>query len=165
MAARDSNMLDTLLYGKTGVQVRGLSTRGMKYIEDTAAVKGFDVYTTIDITMQDILESELNQMLLNAKAEWGAAMLMEVKTGDIKAISNLELDPKSRTPRYIEALNRCVHPYEPGSVMKVMSMAVALEKGFAHPNKVYPIGHSYAYLNNRPIRDTLARQPAREPIY
>lgn len=146
--------LDTLLYGKTGVQVRGLSTRGMKYIEDTAAVKGFDVYTTIDITMQDILESELNQMLLNAKAEWGAAMLMEVKTGDIKAISNLELDPKSRTPRYIEALNRCVHPYEPGSVMKVMSMAVALEKGFAHPNQVYPIGHSYAYLNNRPIRDT-----------
>ncbi len=146
--------LDTLLYGHAGVKVRGLSTRGTKYIEDTAAVKGFDVYTTIDITMQDILESELNTMLHNSQAEWGAAMLMEVKTGDIKAISNLELDPSSREPRYIEALNRCVQPYEPGSVMKVMTMAVALEKGFANPNQVYSIGHSYSYLNNRPIRDT-----------
>lgn len=146
--------LDTPLYGKAGVKVRSLSTRGTKYIEDTAAVKGFDVYTTIDITMQDILESELNTMLHNSQAEWGAAMLMEVKTGDIKAISNLELDPSSKTPRYIEALNRCVQPYEPGSVMKVMTMAVALEKGFARPNDVFSIGHSYAFLNNRPIRDT-----------
>lgn len=154
--------LDSLLYGRPGVKVRGLSTRGMKYIEDTAAVKGFDVYTTIDITMQDILESELNTMLHDSQAEWGAAMLMEVKTGDIKAITNLELDPSSRTPRYIEALNRCVQPYEPGSVMKVMTMAVGLEKGFAKPYQVYPIGHSYAYLNNRPIRDT--HSPASLPV-
>ncbi|MDE6206498.1 MAG: PASTA domain-containing protein [Muribaculaceae bacterium] len=146
--------LDTLLYGIPGVQVRGLSTRGTKYVVDTPAVNGYDVYTTIDITIQDILESELGQMLLDAKAEWGAAMIMETATGDIKAMSNLELDKKSATPKYIEALNRCVLAYEPGSVMKVMSMAVALEKGYAKPvSREYPIGHTYNFLN-RPIRDT-----------
>jgi len=147
--------LDTLLYGVPGLKLKSLSNRGTKYVVAKPAVDGFDVYTTIDITMQDILENELGEMLLLSQAEWGSAMLMEVQTGDIKAISNLELDKKSAEPRYIEALNRIVLGYEPGSVMKVMSMAVALEKGFAHPvSRQYPIGRSYRYLGNRPINDT-----------
>ncbi len=146
--------LDTLLFGVPGTQVRGMSTKGTRYVVTQPAVNGYDVYTTIDVTMQDILENELGQMLLDANAEWGTAILMEVKTGYIRAMSNLELDPDSPEPRYIEALNRAVLAYEPGSVMKVMSMAVALEKGFAHPvSKQLPIGHTYNFLN-RPIRDT-----------
>lgn len=146
--------LDTLLFGIPGEKVKGVSTRGTKYTVTKPAIDGYDVYTTIDITMQDILENELGNMLLAANAEWGSAILMEVATGDIKAMSNLELDKKSATPRYIEALNRSVEAYEPGSVMKVMTMAVALEKGYAHPNAVYSIGRSYAYLGKRPINDT-----------
>lgn len=53
---------------------------------------GYTVTTTIDITMQDILEYELGDMLLKTGAEWGTALLMDVETGDIKAISNLERD-------------------------------------------------------------------------
>lgn len=146
--------LDSLLYGQPGLKRKRLSNRGTKMVIDKPAVDGFDVYTTIDITMQDILENELGEMLLLSDAEWGAAMLMEVATGDIKAISNLERDKKSATPRYIEALNRCVQAYEPGSVMKVMTMAVALEKGFAKPiTREYPIGRTYTYLNRR-LSDT-----------
>ncbi len=154
--------LDTLLYGTDGVKVKTLSNRGVKYEVKRPAVDGCDVYTTIDITMQDILENELGQMLLLSKAEWGTAMLMEVATGDIKAISNLELDTLSQQPRYIEAMNRMVLGYEPGSVMKVMSMAVALEKGFAHPiSREYSIGRSYVY-QNRPVSDT--HSPASLPV-
>lgn len=155
--------LDTLLYGVPGLQRKKLFTRGARYAVDIPAVNGYDVTTTIDITMQDILESELGEMLLNANADWGTAMIMEVATGDIKAMSNLERDTLSRKPRYIEALNRAVQAYEPGSVMKVMTMAVALEKGFAKPvSKHYSIGHSFAYLGRRPISDT--HSPASLPV-
>lgn len=154
--------LDTLLYGKKGLNRKALSTRGTRYVTDIPAIDGYNITTTIDITMQDILESELGQMLLLSHADWGTAILMEVETGDIKAISNLELDKKSRHTRYIEALNRSVLGYEPGSVMKVMSMAVGLEKGFARPNQVFPIGHSFRYLNDRPINDT--HSPAGLPV-
>ncbi len=147
--------LDTLLYGVPGLARKKLFTRGARYDVEIPATDGYDVTTTIDITMQDILESELGEMLLLAKADWGTAIIMEVATGDIKAMSNLERDSTSRTPRYIEALNRAVEAYEPGSVMKVMTMAVALEKGFAKPvSRSYPIGRSFAYLGRRPISDT-----------
>ncbi len=155
--------LDTLLYGTPGVKRKVVSTRGTRYAEEIPAIDGYDVTTTIDIRMQDILEAELGEMLLAAKADWGTAILMEVATGDIKAISNLERDSTSRKPRYIEALNRAVQAYEPGSVMKVMTMAVALEKGFAKPvTRELPIGRSYAYLGRRPINDT--HSPGSLPI-
>ena len=155
--------LDTLLFGVPGVERRAVSNRGTKYVVDIPPQDGYDVLTTIDITMQDILEGELGQMLVDAKADWGSAILMEVQTGDIKAMSNLERDSTSATPRYIEALNRSVQRYEPGSVMKVMTMAVALEKGFAKPiTRTYPIGRSFAYLGKRPISDT--HSPASLPI-
>ena len=155
--------LDTLLYGVPGVKRKVVSTRGTRYAEEVPAIDGYDVTTTIDITMQDILEAELGEMLINAHADWGTAILMEVATGDIKAISNLERDSTSGTPRYIEALNRAVQAYEPGSVMKVMTMAVALEKGFGKPvTREFPIGHSFAYLGKRPISDT--HSPGSLPI-
>lgn len=155
--------LDTLLYGVPGIKRKVVSTRGTRLAEEVAAINGYDVTTTIDITMQDILEAELGQMLIDAKADWGTAILMEVATGDIKAISNLERDSTSRKPRYVEALNRAVQAYEPGSVMKVMTMAVALEKGFAKPiSRSYPIGHSFPYLGKRSISDT--HSPATLPV-
>lgn len=154
--------LDTLLYGRAGTKVRGRAgMRETKFVVDTPAVRGCDVFTTINITIQDILESELSAMILDTQAEWGAAMIMQVDNGDIVAMSNLEPDPDSRAPRTIEALNRCVLAYEPGSVMKVMSMALGLKKGYAVPSRVYPIGRVYNYLN-RPIRDT--HSPGELPV-
>ncbi|MBD5234652.1 MAG: transpeptidase family protein [Bacteroidales bacterium] len=155
--------LDTLLFGVPGVSRKVVSTRGTRLATETPAINGYDVTTTIDITIQDILEAELGEMLIASHADWGTAIIMEVATGDIKAISNLERDSTSRTPRYIEALNRAVEAYEPGSVMKVMTMAVALEKGFGKPvTREFPIGHSFPYLGKRSISDT--HSPASLPI-
>lgn len=145
--------LDTILYGQTGYYTRQQSTRGTMKKDSIPVVHGAHVTTTIDVTMQDILEHELGEMLMQCKAEWGSAMIMEVATGDIKAISNLDRDTVGNRG-YIEAMNHIVQAYEPGSVIKVVSMLTALEDGYAHLNAVYPIGSAYAYAGGNPIRDT-----------
>ena len=144
--------LDSLLYGKQGVARKRNVTRNIKFIADTPAVDGFNIKTTIDITMQDIVENELAAVLEDVDAEWGVAVLMEVATGEIRAISNLE---KSKSGRYIEAMNRAVQGYEPGSVMKPISMLLALENGLVNNiEQVYSIGSSYPYAGGRPITDS-----------
>ena len=154
--------LDSLLYGTPGLKTKKMFTKGVGYWDEVPAKNGTSLITTIDITMQDIVEQELSEMLIKSRADWGTVILMETSTGDIKAISNLERDSTSRTPRCIEAMNRAVLAYEPGSVMKVMSMAVALNKGYAKPlTREYPIGRSYIYMGKN-LTDT--HSPATLPV-
>lgn len=152
--------LDGMLYGESGIAKKVLFTRGTSYWTVKQPTNGTTITTTIDITMQDLLEHELGEMLLQCKAEWGSAMIMEVATGDIKAISNLDRDTVGS--RYIESMNHIVQAYEPGSVIKVISMLSALEDGYVNLNQVYPIGSSYAYAGGKPIRDT--HSPAYLPV-
>lgn len=121
--------LDSLLYGKPGYAKKVALTSGISNWMAQAPVRGFDIHTTIDIDLQDMLEQELLNICMESKAEWGTAILMEVATGEIKAISNIErLDNGS----YGEALNRAVLPFEPGSVMKPISLMIAFEDGLVH---------------------------------
>lgn len=119
--------LDSLLYGKQGRARKVALTSGLGDWVDIPATRGYDIITTIDIDLQDILEGELVNMCDSLHAYWGTAVLMEVATGEIKAISNVERD--SVTGAYIEAMNRAVQGFEPGSVMKTISLMVALEDG------------------------------------
>ena len=118
--------LDSLLYGTPGEAKKVALTSGLSNWVTQPAVKGYDILTTIDIDMQDMLEEELLQICQEARAEWGTAILMEVETGEIKAISNIE---KLDNGTYGEALNRAVLPFEPGSVMKPISLMIAFEDG------------------------------------
>lgn len=153
--------LDSLLYGIPGKAKRVPLTRNISNWTDVPAVDGKTLRTTIDIGMQDIVENELNAMLELTRAKWGTVILMEVGTGDIKAISNLERD--SVSGRYIEAMNRAVQRFEPGSVMKTISMVVALREGFVRNlDQVYQIGGGYVFGGGRPIRDT--HSPAELPV-
>lgn len=121
--------LDSLLYGVPGKTRRVMLTSGLTDWVDVAPQRGFDILTTIDIDMQDMLEEELLRVCQEAKAEWGTAILMEVATGEIKALSNIELLDDGT---YGEALNRAVQAYEPGSVMKPISLMIAFEDGLVH---------------------------------
>lgn len=121
--------LDSLLYGKPGLAKKVALTNGIANWVSTPAVRGYDIHTTINIDLQDMLEEELHNICAEAGAEWGTAILMEVKTGEIKAISNIEL---LEDGTYGEALNRAVLPYEPGSVMKPISLMIAFEDGLVH---------------------------------
>ena len=149
--------LDSLLYGKPGVAKKVNFNRGIGNWTDTAAIRGWDVVSTIDVQMQDILESALLKRLQETRAEWGTAVLMEVATGEIKAISNLEEYPLgSGSGEYVEAMNRAVRGFEPGSVVKPLSMMIAVEDGFVTDiDEVIEIGASYrAYGQGPAITDS-----------
>lgn len=145
--------LDSLLYGVAGIAKKIPLTKNIVNWTDIPPTPGYSIRTTIDINMQDIVENELNRMLDSCSAEWGCAILMEVATGDIKAISNLERAKDGAG--YIEALNYAVVGFEPGSVVKPISMMIALEDGLVNNlNEVIPIGASWAYGGGRPITDS-----------
>ncbi len=145
--------LDSLLYGVPGTAKKVPLTKNIVNWTDIPAKNGYTIRTTIDINMQDIVENELNRILELTDADWGVAVLMQVSTGDIKAISNLEKSKNSR--EYIEGMNRAVRGFEPGSVMKPISMLIALEDGIVdNIDAVIPIGPSYAYAGGRPITDS-----------
>jgi cell division protein FtsI (penicillin-binding protein 3) len=116
--------LDSLLYGKPGFAKKVAMTSGISNWVATPAKRGYNIHTTIDIDLQEMLEEELFNICSEANAEWGTAILMEVHTGEIKAISNIE---KLDDGTYGEALNRAVLPFEPGSVMKPISLMIAFE--------------------------------------
>lgn len=121
--------LDTLLYGKPGQAKKVALTSGIGNWMTVAPQRGYDIHTTIDIDLQDMLEQELLNICKESKAEWGTALLMEVHTGEIKAISNIELLSDGS---YGEALNRAVQAFEPGSVMKPISLMIAFEDNLVH---------------------------------
>ena len=145
--------LDSLLYGVPGLAKKIPLTKDIVNWTDVEPIPGYNVRTTIDIQLQDIVENELNRVLDSCSADWGCAVLMDVKTGDIKAISNLERSKNGNG--YIEALNYAVVGFEPGSVVKPISMMIALEDGIVSDlEEVIPIGKSWAYGGGRPITDS-----------
>lgn len=89
---------------------------------------GYDIETTIDVNLQDVAESALLRALEEHNADYGSVVLMEVSTGEIKAISNLSKNPEGR---YWERYNYAVGSQgavEPGSTFKLASMMALLEE-------------------------------------
>ncbi len=122
---------DSLLRGEPGLSsVRRVGGSWTNVIE-VEPVDGMDVITTIDIDIQDITEKALVDKLKEIDAESGTAVVMEVATGEIKAITNMA---RIREGVYTETLNHAVaDESEPGSTFKVASMIVALEDGVCQP--------------------------------
>ncbi len=145
--------LDSLLYGQPGVAKKVPLTKDIVNWTDIPPVNGYNIKTTIDINMQDIVENELNEILEYCNADWGVAVLMEVATGDIKAISNLERPEGGGD--FIEGMNRAVLGFEPGSVVKTLSMMIAVEDGLVrNMDSVLTIGRNFPYAGGRPITDS-----------
>ena len=120
---------ETYLRGVEGEIVKQYIGKGKwKPISDTYNVDpkdGYDLHTTLDINIQDIAHHTLLKQLETYKADHGCVVVMEVETGEIKAISNLA---KTRSGKYYEKRNYAVwESSEPGSTFKVMSLMAALE--------------------------------------
>lgn len=123
---------DFMLSGKSGKQVMQRIAGGTWIpIDDDNAVEaqeGKDIYTTLDVNLQDVAEQSLMNKLIEEEAEWGTAILMEVATGHVKAIANLSKEPDGT---YTEKYNYAVAmSIEPGSTMKLISMLSMIEDGF-----------------------------------
>ena len=117
---------DSLLAGEKGRAKGHLVGNGRwVFVEEKAAKRGADIHTTIDIEMQDICETVLREKLDVIKAKNACVVLMEVKTGEIKAMVNLQ---RAGDGSYFEGWNMAVADLsEPGSTFKTMSLMVALD--------------------------------------
>lgn len=103
-----------------------LPTDNLAIVEPTA---GADVHTTIDVNLQDITENALYRAVRKHKPEWGAAIVMEVETGAIRAIANLGGKRiRAERDRYYEHWNHAIGAAtEPGSTFKLATMMALLE--------------------------------------
>ena len=104
-----------------------------KPVADTPEVRpeaGLDVVTTIDVNFQDIVESALRNQVINSNAKYGSAIVMEIGTGEIKAITNLSRRGGDSTQRfYLEDFNYAVRGgTDPGSTFKLATMVALMEK-------------------------------------
>ncbi|MCL1822324.1 MAG: transpeptidase family protein, partial [Prolixibacteraceae bacterium] len=142
------------LKGKEGVGYRqNLSGRWVSRTE-IEPIDGQDVTTTIDIRYQDVVESALEKQLRTSNAEWGTAILMEVKTGEIKAVANLG---RTATGVYEENYNYAFGAagcYEPGSTFKLVSLLIALDHGVIDTSDVFDTGNGVWKYKGRTIYDS-----------
>ncbi len=139
---------DTLLHGVAGLNsVRRLGG-GWTNVVEVEPVEGMDIRTTIDINIQDIAEKSLLDMLKKIDAASGTAVVMEVATGEVKAITNMG---RIREGVYGEDTNHAVaDETEPGSTFKVASIMVALEDGVCQPGDTVDVGNGiYMYKGAR----------------
>jgi cell division protein FtsI (penicillin-binding protein 3) len=117
-------------------------------------INGSDVYSTIDINIQEVAENALKDQLFHNKADYGCAVVMEVETGKIRAIANLLID--TATGEYSEARNYAVaDAEEPGSTIKLASFMAALEKEqFDLDKKEINVQRGRYQVYDRKVRDS-----------
>ena len=144
------------LAGKNGVAVKQRLTGGdwiTVYGAGSAGSRdGNDVVTTIDIDLQDVATSALASQLSKHNAHHGCAIVMEVATGDIRAIANLELGSDGR---YHETYNYAIgESTEPGSTFKLPVLMAALEDGVIDTGDVVDTGTGSVKFYNKIIKDT-----------
>lgn len=144
------------LEGTDGHRLKQKIARGhWKPISDNNEVEpkdGDDVISTIDVTIQDIAHHALLAQLEKYEADHGTVVVMETKTGEIKAISNLGRTSKGT---YYEKLNYAVgESNEPGSTFKLMSLVVALEDHVIDTNTVVDTENGVINIKGNKVRDS-----------
>jgi len=118
---------DSILRGKNGLTNRRKVLNRYLDIETIKPEPGSDIVTTIDVSIQDLAERAVIDELKLINGNVGVAVVMEVATGDVKAIVNME---KCADGEYREIKNHAVSDLlEPGSVFKTASIMVALDDG------------------------------------
>jgi len=118
---------------------------------NTKAINGLDIHTTIDINLQDVAETSLYNAMQKHNADDGTVVVMEVKTGHIKAISNLSSDGHGG---FYEKFNHAVGgSMEPGSTFKLVTMLALLEDTNLQLDDTINTGNGEYTFYNRKVRD------------
>ncbi|MEC5142244.1 penicillin-binding protein [Chitinophaga sp. 212800010-3] len=118
---------------------------------DIEPENGHDVVTTIDVNMQDIVETALMNMMTGNEAEHGTCILMEVKTGKIKAIANLGRQPDGN---YWEDMNYALQVAEPGSTFKLATVISVLEDKYVTMNSMVNMDGGRWQVGRRTVFDS-----------
>ncbi|MDO4691251.1 MAG: penicillin-binding transpeptidase domain-containing protein [Porphyromonadaceae bacterium] len=142
---------DSLLRGQIGEGVKRYNAQRYNLKVLTAPKPGMNIYTTLDMNKQNLLEGIMRAQLGKFRAGSGSAVLMEVKTGKILAITNLQRDAQGD---YQETINYAASDMsEPGSTFKVASMMVALDDGIVSPTDTIDVGNGGWTVGKRLLRD------------
>ena len=142
---------DSLLRGKFGIERKQKVLNKVVPFTLTPAVDGTDVVTTIDVGMQDLAEQALIEGMKKWDASMGVTILMEVKTGDVKAIVNMR---RTENGQYYERFNDAIsYRCEPGSVFKVASFLVALDDGVVDTSYVIHTGSGILNMHGAKMKD------------
>ena len=142
---------DTILKGRDGLTHRQKVMNKYLNIVDVAPIDGCDLITTIDVGMQDICEKALVDKLKELNATVGVVVLMEVATGEVKAIVNMT---QGRDGEYYEVRNNAISDMlEPGSTFKTASIMVALEDGKITPDYIVDTGNGQKPMHGRVMKD------------
>jgi len=142
---------DSILSGKTGLG-RNIKVGGRTiFVISQKPVDGLDIVTTIDTRIQDIVEKELREKTLAFRPQTAIAIVMETKTGEVRAITNLV---SNGSGVYSEIKNEAVSGlYEPGSTFKTATMMVALEDTVCTPTTPLQRGNGILVFNGKKITD------------
>ncbi|MFC6266828.1 penicillin-binding transpeptidase domain-containing protein [Frigoriflavimonas asaccharolytica] len=129
-------------------RVNSSQWKPIDYWKTQEPIDGQDVYTTIDLRIQDIAHSALEKQLINFDAVHGSVLVMEVKTGKIKAMVNLR---RTEPGIYIDAYNYAMKDAsEPGSTFKTVSLLAAMDDGFIDENTTVNVGNGvWTYAGQR----------------
>ena len=151
---------DKYLKGENGLQmmqkINGGVWKPLSNSEDVEPESGADIYSTIDIHIQDIAQSALLSSLEKYEAESGSVILMDVKTGAIRAMSSLQ---RTAEEKYAENFNFAFGAaYEPGSTFKLASLLVALEDGKIDTSSIVDTKNGVFEFYDRKMRDSNAHR-------
>ncbi|MDB5211129.1 MAG: hypothetical protein JWQ30_1956, partial [Sediminibacterium sp.] len=162
--ARDSNKVglemryDSLLKGRNGKQfVRKIAGGVSVPVDDTYEIEpetGKDIISTIDVFIQDVAENALMKMMIGNEAQTGCVIVMEVKTGKVKAIANLG---KWSDGTYKEDYNYAITPTEPGSTFKLATMMALLEDKKVRLTDMVNIENGVWKINGQTVYDSEQR--------
>lgn len=147
---------DQYLRGKQGLEfMQKLSGNVWMPINNGNEIEpqdGYDVCTTLDINLQDVAQNALLKQLQTNNAHHGCVVLMEVETGKIKAIVNLQR--KEDETGYVEDYNYAVgESIEPGSTFKLISMLIALDEGVIDINDTINTGNGVVSYYGLKMKD------------
>lgn len=148
---------DTVLTGVSGKRlmqkIAGGVWRPINNENEVEPKDGNDLYTTIDINIQDVAENALMKALVKNQASHGCAVLIEVKTGAIKAIANLSKTGKD-TNSYSENLNYAIgYATEPGSTFKLASLLALIDEYNVSLDEKVHVGNGEVTYYNKTIKD------------
>jgi cell division protein FtsI (penicillin-binding protein 3) len=148
---------DSVLMGVSGKRlmqkIAGDVWRPINDENEVEPKDGSDLYTTIDINLQDVATHALLKTLMKNDASHGCAILMEVKTGEIKAIANLTKDIKDSIS-YSESFNYAIgYPTEPGSTFKLASMLAVIDDYGVSLDEKINVGNGECSYYNKTVKD------------
>ena len=147
---------DSVLIGKSGQRwmqkIAGNVWRPINDDNEIDPEDGDDIVSTIDINVQDVAENSLMNSLRKHGADHGCLVLMEIKTGEVKAIANLK---RTKDSTYAENLNYAVGSATvPGSTFKLPSLVAVMEDYNVSLNEIVDIGNGVCYYSNARVADS-----------